>query len=119
MSSESKSGRAEWALDIAASALLMAAVGFAVLAVAADTDLAISSATIAFILALGSLRTIVPGQSVDEPADQPRRQIPRLRSVSRDPATSAFADPRMLRTEAPDASQALSDAFAKLRRSLR
>lgn len=118
MSPESKSGRAEWALDIAASALLMAAVGFAVLVVAADTDLAISSATIAFILALGSLRTIVPGQSVDGPADQPRRQIPRLRSVSRDP-TSAFADPRMFRTEAPDASQALSDAFAKLRRSLR
>ena len=119
MSTDSNSGRAEWALDIAASALLMAAVGFAVLAVAADTDLALSSATIAFILALASLRNIVPGQSVGEHVDQPRREIPRLRSVSRDAATSAFGDQRVLRRGAPDASQALSDAFAKLRRSLR
>jgi hypothetical protein len=119
MSPDSNSGRAEWALDIAASALLMAAVGFAVRTLVADTDLAISSATIAFILALASLRNIVPGDAVDDAASHPGREIPRLLSVSRDAAASACGDQRVLRRGAPDASQALSDAFAKLRRSLR
>ncbi len=133
---EIKGRRAEWAMDVAAAAILAAAVGFALSALAADADLASSAAMIAFMLALAILRHVTAGgrahaRSAFRPApieqgEEARGEIVRLSCVSRrrgareyNASVARTVRPGRSMTAAPDATQALSDALAELRRSLR
>jgi len=132
---EIKGCRAEWAMDVAAAAILAAAVGFAVRALTADADLATSAATIAFMLVLAILRHVTAGERAHamsafrpapiEQAREGRGEIVQMSCVSRrgppefNASVARFVRPGRSMTAAPDASQALSDALAELRRSLR
>lgn len=119
------------AIDIAAAATLAAAVGFAIGVGTADTSLACSAATIAFILAVASLGRVdaggadrdlcVDGRVSAEPRPAARGQILQFPGASRKAVRPSLAQSESGRSEAvaPDASQALSNALAELRRSLR
>jgi hypothetical protein len=123
---------AELAIDVAAAATMAAAVGFALGVGTADTDLACSAATIAFMLALASLRHVGAGEtdraiSAGRPAPArpiaaARGEVVQFPGISRQPARTDLANRVGASRSAPpaaDASQALSDALAELRRSLR
>ncbi|MEO6255797.1 MAG: hypothetical protein ABIO69_03215 [Sphingomicrobium sp.] len=133
---ETTGSRVEWAIDIAAAALLAAAIGFAVHAGAADPELADSAAPIVFILALAGLRKVDAGErhpaiaafqaAPGGHAEAIRSEIARL-STARPVPQAHEGGPNVLRFDRPggyqstgeDAGQALSDALANLRRSLR
>ncbi|MEO8176257.1 MAG: hypothetical protein ABI626_06320 [Sphingomicrobium sp.] len=139
---ETTGSRVEWAIDIAAAALLALAIGFAVHAAAADPELADSAAPIVFILALAGLRKIDAGEhhpaitafqaAPGGHAEAIRSEIARLSAERPAPGAhqvpEAFEDssnvlrfdrPGGYQTDGEDAGQALSDALANLRRSLR
>ena len=135
----SEDNSAEWTADIAAAALFAAAVAFAVGAVGLNAGLAIAAAAGAALLVYGVLRNVSAGErsyslpafelaplelineSGDElllddelPVVEPGARVIRLFDPRRMPAS---ADPS--NGVHPDASQALTEALAELRRSLR
>jgi hypothetical protein len=128
--------RTELAADAAAAAIFAGAVGFAASAVAADAGLATSLAVAAFVIAYAVLRRIPAGRTQAMPVfeiapiepSQAEPDAPMLRLVGssrkaggREPHMSIDNPIRSSRSRAapPDASQALSDALAQLRHSLR
>jgi hypothetical protein len=138
---EIASDRAERAVDAGAAAAFAAAIGFAVRAAGTDGGPAIVAASaIAFLLAFAALRRMPPDEQTfalpvfELPAFEPApgSEVPelllddRLAEIPADARVVRLFDPARARGgEAPDASessdaaQALSDALAGLRRSLR
>ena len=136
-----KDGAAEWAVDVGAAAIFAAAAGFAAWAVAAAGPASVAAmAALAFLLVCAALRRV--------PAEEPSYALPHFQLAPIEPAgrqpeiadelllddrlTAVEPDARVVqlfdpsrtpsvdgsRSAAPDASQALSDALAQLRRSL-
>lgn len=135
---EIASDRAEWVVDAGAAAAFAVAIGFAVHAMGTDGGPTIAAAgTIAFLLAFGTLRRMPPDERsfalpafalptfepVPESEDPELLLDDRLGEVEADARVVQLFDPERARgseaPEAPDASRALSDALAGLRRSLR
>lgn len=138
---ETASDRAERAVDLTAAAALAAAVAFAVRALASDGAPAIGAASaIGFLLAYATLRRLPP--------EEPTFDLPSFRVATFKPAAELEGeanaelilddvldgvepDARVVRlfdpgqafmgqpTAPPDASEALSEALAELRRALR
>jgi hypothetical protein len=135
--------RAEWAVDVAAAAFFAVAVGFALWAVASGAGTATVAAAAAFLAALFWLRQIKPGMRTHALPDFPVETIepmPETRSeavdelILEDELSEVSPHARVVRlfgpsqshlhtshsrSAPPDASQALSEALAELRRSLR
>jgi hypothetical protein len=132
--------RAEWAVDVAAAAIFAGAVGFAVQAVESGAAAATAAAA-AFLVAQSGLRRITPEMrtyalpafpvETISPADALGKAVEEL--ILEDELTEVSPHARVVRlfgpsqshlhtnhiTPAPpDASQALSEALAELRRSL-
>ena len=130
--------RAELAVDVAAAAMFAAAIGFAALAGASGVGTAAAATAAAFLVAVFGLRqvtpeiqsyalpalpleTVEPTQEVpdelileDELAEVgPHARVVRLFGPSQNHLPSDYISPAP-----PDASQALVEALAELRRSL-
>ncbi|MBA3510551.1 hypothetical protein [Sphingomonas sp.] len=129
----------EWAADIAAATAFAASVGFAAGAAGVDAAATIAAAVGASLMAVAVLRSVSAGNLVhDLPAFEP---VPleigqeaadelvlddRLGSVAPDARVVRLFDPSLEAgpvarpaSSNADASQALADALAELRRSLR
>ena len=138
MDLEIASDRAERAVDFAAAAVLASAVGFAVWTVAGGNGPATAAgAAPAFLLAYAILRRLPPDErtfalpdfvltefeSVPEREGDELLLDDKLGSVEPDARVVRLFDPGQAFTRkpaaAPDASEALSEALAELRRSLR
>lgn len=133
---------AEWAVDAGAAAIFAAAVGFATWAVSvAELTSVAATAAIAFLLVGAALRWVpieepsfvLPDFQLApiEPVAEAHPEIAdelllddRLIAIEPDARVVRLFDPSRMptvdgsRSAAPDASQALSDALAQLRRSL-
>jgi hypothetical protein len=133
--------RAEWAVDAAAAAIFAAAVGFALWAVALGTGEVAACVGAAFVVAAYGLRQVSAGTQSYALADFPPATFEPA-PAAQDDATGELVledalaevspDARVVRlfglsqsqfsrhpgSAPPDASQALSEALAELRRSL-
>ncbi len=133
--------RAELAVDVAAAAMFAAAVGFALWAVAPGVGTATVAAAAAFLAAQSGLRRIAPGEvtfalpafplATVEPngaqgdaaeelilEDELIEVSPHARVVRLFGPSQSHLHSNPMRPAPPDASQALSEALAELRRSL-
>jgi hypothetical protein len=136
MGRASDHNRTELAADAAAAAIFAGAVVFAVSAVAADAGFATSLAVAAFVIAYAGLRRIPAGRTQAMPVfeiapiepSHAEPDAPMLRLVGSSRKAGGLELRRSIdnpirssrsRPAPPDASQALSDALAQLRRSLR
>jgi hypothetical protein len=133
--------RAEWVVDVAAAAIFAGAVGFAIQAVASGAAAATAAAA-AFLVTQSGLRRIAPemqayalpafpvetiapadalGEAVEELIleDELTEVSPHARVVRLFGPSQSHLLSNHITSAPPDASQALSEALAELRRALR
>jgi len=138
----SEGNRAESAIDVAAAAIFAAAVGFALWATAVGGPFGAAVVAAAFLLAWTGLRCVpadppsyalpafspVPIEPTPDQQDEAADELilqDRLATVSPDARVVRLFGPGQdhlhssRSSMAPDASQALNEALAELRRSLR